>query len=61
MLETILVIFTSMEPNVPPMLQEVPVSTYLVCEQMLLAIDDWEDIQVTARCEKRKLVKKEVS
>ena len=57
MFETILVLFTAMEPNVPPMLQEVPVSTFEICEALVSDTKTWDNINVTARCEKRILVK----
>ncbi len=53
MLETILIIFTSMEPDVPPMLQEVVVSSRKACEQLVKDTTKWEGIAVTARCEAR--------
>ena len=53
MLETILIIFTAMEPNVPPMLQEIVVSSREACEQLVKDTARWEGIAVTARCEAR--------
>ncbi len=54
MLETILIIFTSMEPNVPPMLQNVVISSRTACERLVKDTVKWKGITVTARCEARR-------
>ncbi len=54
MLETILIIFTVSEPHVPPMLQEIVVSTREACEKLVEASANWKGITVTARCEARR-------
>ncbi len=54
MLETILIIFTASEPHVPPMLQEIVISSRQACEQLVEDSAKWEGITVTARCEARR-------
>ena len=54
MLETILIIFTASEPHVPPMLQEIVVSSREACERLVEKTANWKGITVTARCEARR-------
>ena len=63
MVEIYLIIFTSMEPNVPPMLQEVPMFNLESCEAAIDSLTenfgDIEGYAYTMRCDRRVIEKEE--